>query len=160
MRLTRTLPVVLVLTLAVGARGDAPPDQYFTFSPASLIIIDAHTTLIWLRAPVKKDMASPNSAIAYVGALQLCTNLNAGWRLPSIRELLSIVDEQPHSEHVGGKDVSIFIDANAFPATTPQRFLAASPDPANGVWWVDFSSGAAGVTVSNDQALYSVRCVK
>ena len=158
MKILRTLPVAIALTLTLAARGDAPVGQYLTFSPTSLNITDAHTNLVWLRTPVATNVQTPSSPSAYAIALMLCTNAGVGWRLPSVRELLSIVDEQPHSEHVAGQDVEIFIDANAFPGTPNMRFLAASPDPSNRIWWVDFGTGVSGE--SKDAATYAVRCVK
>ena len=160
MRLTRAVPILFALTLSVAARGDAPLDQYLTFSPTSQSITDKQTSLVWLRTPVGTGLAMPSNPQLYAAALKLCTDVAAGWRLPSVRELLSIVDEQPHLEHIAGKDVQLFIDPNAFPKTTPERYLAASPDPSNEVWWVDFGSGVSGASSTNESVTYAVRCVQ
>lgn len=153
MKLTRTLPVVVALTLSVAARADAPVDQYDTFLPASTTITDHYTTLTWTRAAVGGPV-TPNAAPAVCNTVAL----PGKWRLPTVRELLTLVDEQPHLEHDDAGDTQRFIDPNAFLGTPPARFIAASPDVLNAVWFVDFGDGTAGVTTNGGS--YWVRCVR
>ena len=61
----------------------------------------------------------------------------AGWRLPQLLELRSIVDEGCRAPAIDGR---------AFPDTPGLRFWSATPFPAypGQAWNVDFAGGSAG----------------
>jgi hypothetical protein len=142
------------------ARADAPPDQYGLFSSSTLTIFDNYTLLRWQRA-APTTQYDFNGASAYCQALSLDGYVN--WRVPSYKELMTLVDEHPHFEYDNGSLVAHAIDPNAFPQTAVQTFYWTSsevpqavPPPIYG-YAVNFGDGTgqqAGLT----QTLY-VRCV-
>lgn len=88
-------------------------------------VMDALTGLIWLRAP--SYFGSFNNAIAYCNAL----DGGSGWRMPNIRELLSLIDFNQIS-----------------PALPAQHLFYLTPDQINGQFWTSTrrvpSSGSLG----------------
>ncbi len=108
---------------------------------------DAATGLTWQRE------ASAERA-PWVAAGQACAALTlagGGWRLPSMSELQSVVDESRTDPAV---------DAQAFPATPSEGFWAATPlagDPSS-AWFVSFLEGIAyNATLGTGER---VRCVR
>lgn len=67
------------------------------------------------------------------------------WRVPSYKELLTLVDESPHQDYVQGLIVAI--DANAFPSTPASQFWTSSLDPMNPTqaYAVDFGTGVGSL---------------
>lgn len=85
----RALGAVLALLLVVTpAVADAPPDQYAPFSRNSATIEDLRTGLIWQHRATR--LAAPT------GAAAACTAAGPGYRVPTVRELLTLFDD--HSE--------------------------------------------------------------
>jgi len=85
-----TLPAVtvaaLILLLVTLGRADAPEDHYSTGIPE--VVVDTKTGLHWQR-----DATGP---VSWANAVQHCENFNAElqtWRLPSMKELQTLVDE-------------------------------------------------------------------
>lgn len=151
-----TVALVAVVSLA---RADAPPDQYTLFSSANLTIIDNYTKLIWQRTP-------PPTTATFAGAASYCQGLAldgyVSWRVPSYKELLTLVDENPHVEYENGMLVPHAIDPNAFPQTAVDTpYWTSSMYPANAsrnsAYAVDFQDGQAYQQLLTAQ-LY-VRCV-
>jgi hypothetical protein len=147
----KVLPMAAVLTIAMLASGHAPPDQYDTFNAQQTFIDDLHTKIRWQRVI---DTAQTTQA----GAISLCKA--SGQRLPTYRELLTIVDEDPHDEWdpEAGVGTSRYIDPDAFPGTPPAAFWSISPGSKLGEGKVvDFGHG-----YSTDQSTLSssyYRCV-
>jgi hypothetical protein len=77
--------------------------------------------------------------------------------VPTVKELLTLVDERPHKFFSAGVELDRYIDPRAFP-TTPvdAEFATLSPDA---FWTVDFKTGKASRITSAPAKLY-VRCVK
>jgi len=77
-----------------------------------------------------------------------------------MKELLTLVDEQPHEEYENATLVPKAIDANAFPQTPSVLFWSGSPDAAapTKAWAVDFKTGAASAHPRTE--LHPVRCVR
>jgi len=146
--------------LAATAQADAPVDQYGFFDSSAQTIQDLRTGLIWQRdAPTQAAMFY--DAAAYCGGLSLATPAGptTGWRVPSYKELLTLVDETPHTEYVVNGLKEVWTDANAFPQTavdkdywTSSLYLAA---PAS-AYVVDFSDGFGGQ--QDTVAMLYVRC--
>lgn len=133
--------------LAVPARAGAPAGRY-TVDSASGTVVDNETGLMWQR-----DVPAFNGP--WLSALGYCEALTAGgysdWRLPSVKELRTIVD-------VG--TVSPAIDLGAFPGTPSEFFWASTP-------WAGFLGTELGVnfsvgcTAADSTGGYGrVRCVR
>ena len=89
-------------------------------------------TLEWAKA-TSVDRLAFKDAEAYCKALR--TNGHDDWRLPTIQELLSLVDYTRHDPA---------IDITQFPDTKPTWYWSSSPGasaPADYAWLVDFDDG-------------------
>jgi Protein of unknown function (DUF1566) len=162
-RTPRTLRAVAVggacFALATLARADAPSDQYGYFDTANQTIFDNYTRLEWERYP-------PTAPMAFSDALTHCATLTLGsaagsWRLPSYKELLTIVDEAPHTEYENGALVQKAIDPNAFPQAPvlDNEYWTSSPNLVSGGFYgIDFTTGAAFPVKANSSGY--VRCVQ
>ncbi len=134
-------------------RADAPTGQYETFGRSDKCITDAFTKLAWIRAP--SSTASLNDAVAQ------CAALGSGWRVPTLNELETLVDEVPHFELEGAQYLPKAIDANAFPGTPVLDDYWTSSlgaGAATKAWTVDFQDGSTSLTDVTAQSL-EVRCV-
>lgn len=156
--MTQTLRKVLlasaVLLVIAPAFASAPVDQYAAFNRQNDTIYDQQTKLTWQRF-VTRDQRSQSDAMNACATLTL---EGKTWRLPTVKELLTLVDEQPHSEYrLDGTGVAVLaIDGRAFPDTPDLEFWSSSY-AAGKAWSVDFSSGEA--RRSNAGNLKCVRCV-
>jgi hypothetical protein len=157
-RLRAGLAASAIVGLATLARADAPSDQYNLFNESSDVINDQRTTLSWQR------VASPtpvNQAGAFVACASLSLDsLATGWRVPSYKELLTLVDEVPHTEYEDGQLVEKAIDPDAFPGTAVDHaYWTSSPYAAqpNTAYTVSFDTGLP----VGDDTIHSnyVRCV-
>ncbi len=129
-----------------GRSSCADPDAG-AYSVASDSVRDNHTGLTWQRG-VDHDN------YAWQDANGFCTKVesNGGsWRLPSLRELLTLVDVT-HVEPA--------IDASAFPNTPSEFFWSSSPSnaPPRTAWGVNFTRGSSGAAIVGTKA--HVRCVR
>jgi len=126
-----------------GTSSHFSPTRYEVQADES--VHDATTGLTWQRAVAPKQ--------AWSDAMTFCSTLGACWRLPSLTELQTIVDETKENPS---------IDQDAFPSTPVDFFWTSSPraDQASGpsAWYVAFIHGHADtepITTS-----YFVRCVR
>lgn len=137
-----------VLTLAVSwaqhGRADAPPSRY---TIANGIVTDTTTLLTW-------QQTISASSYNWSDAQSYCVGLNlngTGWRVPSMKELQTIVDETRTTPA---------IDPIAFPNTPVEFFWASSPlagSPSTS-WVVNFNNGYSnGGDVT---FMFRVRCVR
>lgn len=128
-----------------GSHADAPPGHY---SIGAETVTDNFTRLTWQRTA---SVAMVNS-----DAIQVCEQLTLGgsndWRLPSIKELQTIVDETRTNPA---------IDVTAFPGTPSEPFWSASTAVNSGtvIATVDFSGG--NTTGANfTMGMARTRCVR
>jgi hypothetical protein len=150
------LALAATLVMAGVVRADAPPGQYETFGRSDTCITDAFTMLTWLRTP---------SAAASLGdAVAQCHSLatdGTDWRVPTLNELETLVDEVPHYELEGDVYLPKAIDANAFPGTPVLNSYWTSSlgaGTATKAWAVDFQDGSTSLIDVTEQSL-EVRCV-
>jgi len=108
---------------------------------------DVETGLIWSQAS-HLTLLSQSAAVAYCGALAL--NGHA-WRLPSVNELSSLVDDNPDINRV-----SPAIDPCVFPDTSPNTYYMSSSIVGTTPWALNYEDGFD----SNQQASGYVRCVR
>jgi hypothetical protein len=109
----------------------APPPM--RYEVAAETVRDTKTGLTWQRKvdPTRRNWAA---AKAYCAQLALAGGAAGSWRLPSMRELQSLVDERRFEPA---------IDPDAFPDTPPVEFwtgnvVSGAPDSA---WRVTFANG-------------------
>lgn len=111
---------------ALEARVFGPPVK-----PSDTVVIG---NLMWHRA-TSPDRLNFKDAEAYCKAMT--TSGHTDWRLPTIQELLSLVDYTRHDPA---------IDVAQFPDTKSNWYWSSSPyasSPAACAWFVDFSYGGA-----------------
>lgn len=151
-----------VLTIALPATALAPAAQYLGFDTAATEIQDLKTTLVWDRKRVVKQ-ADPSAAQTYCASTVFPAN---NGRVPTIKELLTLVDEEPHAEYdtffkppfvQKNLDQNAFSDSNA-PIEKP--YWSSTPGPgADEFWTLDFQTGKTAISKTAAGPLY-VRCVR
>ncbi len=104
-------------------------------------ITDNETGLTWSKEALAKDVTHDEAIKA----------LDDGWRLPTIKELFSLVD---HTRETPA------IDVEAFPDTESNWYWSSTPTAWNdaAVWVAPFSLGLVGSLLRNDLAC--VRAVR
>lgn len=132
-----------VLTCTSFVHADAPPDRYT--APSAGVVYDVRTKLTW-----QQDV----SGIPYTldTATSYCANLSlagSGWRVPSLYELLTLVDLTQENPA---------IDKKAFPNTPPVRTWALSESNKRLGWTVHFFEGTSSMLGADAQCM--VRCVR
>src|SRR4051812_45424482 len=150
-RLTKAIPVLLLSMWAARAltvQAAAPPGRY---TASSGTVLDTKTRLVWQQpfAPSAMTWAAAKSYCAGLGT----TLGGSGWRLPTIKELQTLVDV---SVATGPS-----IDANYFPNAGTGNFWSATPSTADttAVWVLSFNaSGGEGQAGMSGTA--GVRCVR
>jgi hypothetical protein len=108
---------------------------------------DNPTGLTWRRT-VEHDNYAWQAANGFCAKLEVG---GGGWRLPSLRELLALVDVTRYDPA---------IDGVAFPNTPSEFFWSSSPSnpPSGMAWGVNFTRGASASAVVSTSA--HVRCVR
>ena len=138
--------VLACVTPALSVRANAPPGRY---TASNGTVTDTKTKLIW-------QQASP-SAMPWAEAKSYCAGIGAtlggnGWRLPTIKELQTLVDVSVSSPPA--------IDVTYFPNASSDNFWSSTPSTADSsrVWIVAFGDGSHAVTsrLGNNRA----RCVR
>ncbi|MBX3201940.1 MAG: DUF1566 domain-containing protein [Labilithrix sp.] len=144
--------LVLGVLVALPVSADAPRGQYRDFLGSDQRIRDLKTKLVWERSV-------PPAPVAFAAADAVC---GGGTRLPTLKELLTLVDEEPHIVYDidQKKNVIKYIDRQAFGSRTPidAAYWTASTASATTAWTVDFGTGETSLANLND--LRYVRCVR
>lgn len=135
-----------VLAFAGNVQAAAPAGRYTINTDT---VFDTKTGLTWQRAV-------PSQSYTWADAKAYCQSLSlaglAKWRLPTRKELQSIVD------------VSVYypsIDPVAFPSTPMVEFWSSSAyaiGTGGTAWYVAFSHGFTGAYSTSNS--YQVRCVR
>jgi hypothetical protein len=117
-----------------GARADAPTPRFVVDGDAT--VTDTVTGLVWERHP-----ASAPEALSHADAEARCKSLalaGARWRLPSAKELFSLLD------HTLPADDKPLLDRTAFPELYTGWFWSSTGAPQTniGAWTVDFLYGS------------------
>jgi hypothetical protein len=139
--------VLIIAALAIAAfwaeRGhaDVPLGRY-TISNG--MVVDTKTLLTW-------EQTFPQIMYDWEGAKGYCASLGSGWRLPSVKELQTLVDRTK---------VNPAIDLETFPKTPSTFFWTSSPVAASptDAWNVDFTKGYSGSSATTTP--HQVRCVR
>jgi hypothetical protein len=127
----------------------APPGRYDVSSDS---VYDTKTKLTWQRSAPSAEFAW-SDAKTYCDSAGGATLSGTGWRLPTEKELLTLVD---YDVAPPGPT----IDVQTFPGTVGDFYCSGSPiaDGVAGFWYLDFSTGNA-TNYAEGPASY-VRCVR
>jgi hypothetical protein len=135
--------LIIAIFLAMSANANAPFGHYVV--GASGTVYDTGTKLTW-------QQAVPSTELSWANASAYCAGLGSslggkGWRLPTIKELVTIVDfSQPTAP---------FIDRNAFPQT-PSGLIFFSSSASFGI---DFANGLVS-SIADPTQPQETRCVR
>jgi hypothetical protein len=77
-----TAMAAFVATSVATARADAPAGRY---TVAGGVVTDTKTNLLWQQTPATPRKRA--DAVAY------CAGLGTGWRIPTMKELMTLVDD-------------------------------------------------------------------
>ena len=136
----------LLLIATHFVRADAPADRYVV-DAAQMTITDARTGLIWQQT-VNANYYTLADAAAYCAGIRSGFT-SAGFRLPTFKELMTLLDPTRSNPPV---------DAKAFPNTPTEWFWTASDANPAGVAAVSFMNGETGFFAASDAL--RVRCVR
>jgi hypothetical protein len=111
------------------------------------LVNDTLTGLVWQQQASAATMTWAAAKTTY------CPSAGSGFRLPTIKELDSLVDLTVTS--------GAAINQTAFPRTPAEPFWSSTADlgGASAAWYVDFSISASSLTDSVG-SYYRVRCVR
>lgn len=140
-----------LLLPAIGL-ADAPTGQYKPYLSTDPFVQDAATSLQWERdsSPTK----APLGASACSGRNP---RLNVNFRLPTLRELATLLDNQPRKTLYNGSSSDLHIDQNAFPRSNPDVYWTLTQAPNGEMFVIDFATGEIRTLPRNGTAF--VRCV-
>jgi hypothetical protein len=152
LRIATSGAAIALLSLVHPSGANAPPGRY---SIVNGTVADLKTGLTWEQniSQIQYPMASSTETTAPAYCASLHLNGTAPWRLPTIKELLTLVDV---------KQGSPAIDTSAFPSTPADFFYSATQATfLPGITWtVDFNTGLANGTTSAPNFKEYVRCVR
>ena len=152
------VPVALFL-IAVPAAADAPTGQYGFFDARDQFVHDLKTGLDWNRF----YSATGSFNAAKTACLGGFSTGSAG-RVPTIKELMTIFDEEPHKQFDAHAPNGLgfrysYVDTEAFKDMRLDVFYWSSTDaPGGQVWTLDFGTGA--MTAHDKTGNGAVRCVR
>ena len=127
-RSTAVAGLAISMCLALSVRADAP-EHHYTVTTGT--VRDNRTGLTWQQVS-DPTPRSWSSAVNYCAQLQLS---GGGWRLPTLKELLTLVDPSRSAQPV--------IDPKAFTDVRAETFWSVNTwvmDPTY-AWTVDFRIG-------------------
>jgi len=107
--------------------------------------LDKKTNLEWFN--------SSHYSMTWNDAIEFCANLPGGWRLPTIKELFTLVDFNKREP------------ATILPEITPEAYWSSTPliggigkEQVPNAWYIYFNCGS--VLFSNIASVYNVRPVR
>ena len=159
----RPLCLVSVVAMAgVGVvrtlRADAPPGH---FKSEGGTVIDAKVHLEWQQTGAPKN-AGGTDLYTWAEASAYCTSLSlkgGGWRLPSVKEMLSLIDRSQRTVLVDRKEFTDTVDAVTPGGPRSWSWTATGVHGTPGERWVMyfFDGGPRPAPPTNG---YRVRCVR
>lgn len=136
--------VAICVFAGIPVRAEAPPGRYMVAGQG--LVTDLRTGLTWQQTP---DTAVHTWMTASTYCQNFSVSFSFGFRLPSLKELLTLVDPTR---------VMPAIDILAFPNTPPAWFWTASNRSPMGPAAVSFDTGATSFFAATDSL--RVRCVR
>lgn len=136
------LSFLMVVEFGSRTKAASPVDR-LEVDVANDLIRDARTQLVWQRT-IEVRTFTWDVANSY------CAARGAGWRLPTRKELLTLVDPTRHEPSIDP----------VFPSTPIGLFWTSSRNvlKSGSAWVVTFSDGASGAADMTDSSF--VRCVR
>jgi hypothetical protein len=135
----------LAFALASQSRAQSPAGRY---DVAAGLVTDTHTGLVW-------QQTDSGGSYTFAAAQQHCADLGASFRAPSVKELLTLVDESRANPAVDSAVFSTIPNGgnlvSCYQTSTP---LAGT----NLAWLVCFDAGRPTYDSVNDA--YRVLCVR
>ena len=144
-RLWLTVATSLVFPVA-AARANSPAGRY---TIGSATVIDTKTNLTW-------QQPAPTGLYNWADAKTYCSSQGSGWRLPTIKELQTLID---YSQSAAPRIDSIF-SGTAAGSYWSSTVLAGLPSSA---WYVTFGGGFGGGGDTGNKGTATmgyVRCVR
>jgi hypothetical protein len=145
------LPVLATVVLSSPLRAAAPPGRY---SASGGTVVDSATHLTWQQVVATTGGDDGAGRSTWANAKSSCASLGGGYRLPTAKELQTLVD-------FSQMNPAIDTSASGFPGTPSEPFWTATPlagSPPTMAWFVSFDNGYAG-NIDMTQP-YRVRCVR
>lgn len=133
-----------LIVAAIPVRAETPPGRYVVAGAG--LVTDLRTGLTWQQTP---DMAFYTWMEASTYCRSFSVGLSSGFRLPSLKEMLTLVDPTR---------VAPALDIMMFPNTPPEWFWTASDRSPMGPAAVSFDTGATSFFAATDSL--RVRCVR
>jgi hypothetical protein len=156
-----SLAIVGLVLVAASSRAAAPSGRYTVTNGT---VYDTKTKLTWQQAaPAGTSYGWGSSATAGT-AQNYCASLSlngTGWRVPTLRELVTLVDYSQAGGSTAMIDPTSFPSAAATCAWTTTAVVIPSPPPVGWQpqgWQVCFGTGRPGIGAQPPSA--GVRCVR
>jgi hypothetical protein len=150
---------IIAFALPMLAEASAPTGRYVVTAggTGNGTVYDTRTKLTW-------QQTATSTTYALSDAKTYCTGMSTtlggtGWRLPTIKEIVTIIDFSVGYSNAPGAPM---IDRNAFPGTLASEFWSSSPALASGSTWLVNFQDPASVYESppGTTSRYLVRCVR
>ena len=151
--------MALSLTIAdAGSQGFLAHEIENSFKNRDKAVFDERTGLLWEKSGSKEGMP-------YDDAIHHCDNQGTAgyndWRLPTIEELLSLVELQKQGNGLYIDPIFVTRQGNAsyfFWYWSADIYQRPSNESNGGAWMINFSRGDVGWEWNNNN--YQVRCVR
>jgi hypothetical protein len=137
-----------VAMMCTPAHAKAPPGRFVVSNDSAVedpfpVVFDTKTKLTWEQG----FFGPPGPGDPPPFPPEACLHLDertesTGWRVPTTKELLTLVDFTALFHPDG--DSSAYIDATAFPDTPPASFLSSTSSPSVPVQCVSFGGASLG----------------
>jgi hypothetical protein len=140
-----------LVAFALPAQADAPSGRY-TITAGT--VFDNKTGLTWQQTEAASGGDDGKGNYQWLNGQKSCTALGAKWRLPTVKDLLTIVDFAKAASPP-------LIDTGTFLGATADPFWTATPilgDSGNSYYIVDF--GGNLVSLVSASSMHRVRCVR
>ena len=149
---------IIAVTSPTSADANAPAGRYVVTAGGTGhgTVQDTKTGLIW-----QQTVTSTSAAYNWAGAKTYCASTavstslgGTGWRLPTLKELQTIVDYTQATAPI--------IDSTAFPSTPASGFWSSSPlaGSSSNAWFVHFSNGNTYTSTSLTVPQCSLRALR